>query len=168
MAKPIDPYDLLRRGGEMTAAEQKLLAESLIEGKLAELAGGLKSRTSDQPVKVVPISQAQPPRTARGYFTQQKYIAGKTPLEMEAILGIFGKLRNGAHILHFVQPLAAGTFESRAYTYLPDGRPYQASPNETVYLPGKGAPQWVLTQEVWVQCIATLAPHQVYLVRKHG
>jgi hypothetical protein len=141
----------------MSDAEMRQLAHELTEAKLAEMSAGVSTRSPDQPVKVIPMVYPSP-ASARGYFTQQKFIWGKTPEEMEAILGIFGKLRRGALVLEFAAPLRQGDFENRAYTYLPDGKEYKPHPNETVYAPGKGAPQWVLTREVETKCIAMLRP----------
>jgi hypothetical protein len=81
---------------------------------------------------------------------------------MEAILGIFGKLREGAYVLEFVAPIKPEDFENRAYSYLPDGKEFKPDPNEKVYLPGKGAPQWMLTRRLQVKCIAALKPGQPF------
>jgi hypothetical protein len=161
MAKPLDIAALLHRGGEMTAAEMKQLSEELTEAKLFEMSAAVSARSLDQPVKVVPFSK-QPPCIVQGYFTQQKFIWGKTPEEMERILGVFGKFQQGVCVLEFEAPLKPGDFENRAYTYLPDGREFQPGTGETMYLPGKGAPQWVLTRKVQAKCIATLIPGQAF------
>jgi hypothetical protein len=105
----------------------------------------------------------QPSTVVGGYFTQEKFICGKNPQEMGQILGVFGKFSSGAHILEFVSPLRSCDFESRAYTYLPDGKPYEPKLNEKVYLPGSGAPQWELKGKVQARCIATLKPGEVYI-----
>ena len=160
MGRQLDITELLRRGGKMTEAEVKQLTEEMTEAKLSQLSAGITSRNLDQPLKVLPAI-GEPPKVARGYFTQQKFIWGKTPEEMEAILGILGKLRRGAYIVQFEAPLKPTDYENRAYTYLPDGKEYKPDPAETVYLPGSGAPQWTLTREVQGSCIARLHPGQV-------
>jgi hypothetical protein len=162
MPRPIDIFELLRRGGNLTDAEVKQLTDEMTEAKVSDLATSTSSRTYDQPVKVVPMTD-QPPVVAGGYFTQEKFICGKNPQEMGQILGVFGKFSSGAHILEFVSPLKAGDFESRAYTYLPSGKPYKFKPNEKMYLPGSGAPQWELKGIVQARCIATLKPGEVYI-----
>jgi hypothetical protein len=162
MPKPIDIFELLRRGGDMTDAEVTQLTDEMTEAKVSDLAAGTLSRAYDQPVKVVPWT-GQPPAVVGGYFTQEKFICGKNPQEMGQILGVFGKFSNGAYILEFVSPLRAGDFEGRAYTYLPDGKPYVPKPNEETYLPGRGAPQWELKGIVQARCIATLKPGEVYI-----
>jgi hypothetical protein len=161
MGKPLDTSELLRRGGEMSPDEVKQLAQELTEAKLAELSAGTSHRSFDQPVKVVPVGK-HALTLANGYFTQQKFLWGRTPEQMESILGVFGKLRLGAHILQFQAPLKEGDFENRAYSYLPDGKEYVPDPNEKVYLPGDGAPQWRLTKDVQARCIATLQPGQAF------
>jgi len=161
MGKPLDIDGLLRRGGEMTASEAEQLARELTEAKLAEIAFGLARRSLDQPVKVIPFVD-RTPSIVGGYFTQEKFVLDKTPEQMEAVLGIFGKLRRGAHVLQFVETLHQGDFENRAYSYLPDGKEYVPNPSETVYLPGKGAPQWLLTRKIQVTCLATLRPGQPF------
>ncbi len=157
MDKPLDIIALLRRGGEMTPAEMEQLARELREAKLSELGRGVADRSLDQPVKVAPLA-GHPPTSAAGYFTQQKFVWHRTPEEMEAILGVFGKLREGAYILQFTPALRSSDYENKAYSYLPDGKEYRPDPSEHVYLPGKGAPQWRLTAPMLVKCIAVLRP----------
>ena len=41
MPKPVDIFALLRRGGDMTAAEEKQLLEEWQEAKLTELSGAI-------------------------------------------------------------------------------------------------------------------------------
>jgi hypothetical protein len=159
MNNPLDVFALLRRGGEMTTSEMAQLANELTEAKLSEISQGFSGGSQDQPVKVVPFS-ASPPKFATGYFTQQKFIWGRTPGEMESVLGVFGGFRQGACILQFLSPLRAGDYENKAYTYLPDGKEYIPDRKETMYLPGKGAPQWRLKNPIPAQCIATLRPGQ--------
>jgi hypothetical protein len=157
MAKPINIGELLRRGGELSKAEAEQLTQEMREASLIKLGGGILSRDLEQPVKVVPAI-GSPPNVVRGFFTQQKFVWNHTAEEMERILGIFGKLRRGAYVLQFEAVLKAGDFESRAYTYLPDGKEYKPDPKEAVYLPGAGAPQWVLTRAVQASCLAHLKP----------
>ena len=141
----------------MTAPEAEQLGRELTAGKLLEMATGVSELTQDQPIKVSPMSD-KAPTFAAGYFTQQKFIWGSTPEEMESILGIFGKLQRGAFVLEFKTPLNPSDYENKAYSYLPDGRVYQPDPKEKVYLPGRGAPQWRLTRALPVRCIARLQP----------
>jgi hypothetical protein len=157
----LDVDALLRRGGLMTDAEVEQLARELTFAKLEQMAFGTTSRTLDQPVKVMPLTD-HAPKTVAGYFTQQKYVWGKTPEEMESLLGIFGKLRYGAFVLQFDRPLVENDYENKAYSYLPDGKEYVPNPNEKTYLPGKGVPQWRLSRAVDATCIAKVQPNQPF------
>jgi hypothetical protein len=85
------------------------------------------------PVKVVPLARlagleqknhGKPVETAGGYFTCLRPIRGKTPAEMELILGFArGYYSSGAGIFKFLSLPAADQFELRAYTQLPAGNP---------------------------------------------
>lgn len=144
----------------MSPAEVKLLTQELTEAKLSEMVEGISSRSGDQPVRVVPFS-AQPPGFAAGYFTQQKWIWLKTPAQMEGILGVFGKFREGALVLQFKSALRSSDYENKAYTYLPNGEEYKPKPEERMYLPAiEPVPQWRLTRPVPADCIARLRPGQ--------
>jgi hypothetical protein len=112
MSKSLDVAVLLRRGGEMTPSEVGQLGHELTQSKLLEMATGVSERTLDRPVIVV-ASSGREPTTASGYFTQQKYIWGKTPEQMESILVIFGKLSTGAFVLQFEAPLGPRDYESK-------------------------------------------------------
>lgn len=164
MPKPLDISALLRRGGDLTEAEEKQLLEEMQEANLSELGGAIRTRSWDQPVKVV-NAQGEPPKLVQGYFTQEKFINNRTPREMEAVLGIFGKLSAGAYVMQFVAPLLKGDFEAKAYSYLPDGKPYKFDPNEKSYLPGRGATQFRLTRLVQATCIAKVLPGQKFEIR---
>jgi len=65
-------------------------------------------------------------------------------------------------VFQFKAPLQRGDYENRACSYLPDGKEYKPDPNEKVYLPGKGAPQWTLTRDIEAKCIARLRPGQKF------
>ena len=78
MPKPIDIFELLLRGGDMTDAEVKQLTDEMTEAKISDLAASTASRAYDQPVKVVPMT-GQPPAVVGGYFTQEKFICEKIP-----------------------------------------------------------------------------------------
>jgi hypothetical protein len=157
--EPLNIDALLSRGGVMNPSESEQLYRELTAAGLLSLNAGVQQRTLDQPIRVVPLSD-NPPLFATGYFTQQKFIWGKTTEEMEHILGIFGKLKRGAFVLQFQAPLKLRDYENRAYSYLPDGREYIQNKSEKVYLPGDGAPQWKLTRAVPAKCLARLKPGQ--------
>jgi len=96
----------------MSPAEVEQLTRELTESKLSEMVAGFSGRTGDQPVKVVPPSNPLP-KSAAGYFTQQKSIWLKTPEEMEGILGVFGKFRDGAIVLQFTSGRDRTTTKTR-------------------------------------------------------
>lgn len=103
----------------------------------------------DTLVKVMPKGTKPAPDRAAGYCTSFKFVVGRTPSEMEAVLGFAPgtRLALGAEI-YLVRPLPTATqFELRAYTHLPGGvatddPAYRPHPD---YVPGYGAPQWELT-----------------------
>ncbi len=103
----------------------------------------------DRPVKVVPRGQAARNDTA-GYISQDKFIKGRTPEEMEGILGFDARpgqqyLDQGADIYHFARLPEPHEFALKGYTQLPGGAPWAGHPQ---WPPGLGAPQWELTKPV--------------------
>ena len=167
MSRPIDVFALLKRGGAMTDAECRQLAEEMTEAKLSDFKNSITMRSIDQPVKVLPLSD-QIPRAVTGYFSLEKFICGKSPEEMGRVLGAFGKFANGAMIMEFIVPLNPTDFKNRAYTYLPNGEPYKLDEKEKVYLPGTGAPQWTLTRSVQARCLARVKPGEIYIRKPAG
>ena len=120
------------------------------EDKLKEIViakwrqGGL-----DRPVKVVPRGQPQRNDSA-GYISQEKFIRGRTPEQMERILGFDARpgqqyLSQGADIYHFTRVPGPHEFALKGYTQLPGGEPWAGDPE---WPPGLGAPQWQLTTSV--------------------
>jgi len=160
MINKLDIDALLRRGGLMSPAEVEQLTRELTESKLSEMVSGFSDRTGDQPVKVMPPTNPLP-IFATGYFTQQKSIWLKTPEEMEGILGVFGKFRDGAIVLQFKSPLRPTDYENKAYSYLPGGEQYKPDPKEKMYLPAmEPVAQWRLSGSVPAEVIAELKPGQ--------
>lgn len=132
----------------------------LTSGKLDEMQKGSRDGSVDQPVKVIPRNGIPKP-VMDGYFTQEKFIVNCGPRTLERVLGIYGKLKNGAYILAPVLPLMIGDYLNKAYSYLPDGKPF-VDPKEEVYRPGSGAPQWQLTRPLQARVIAELDPDEPY------
>jgi hypothetical protein len=158
----IDIDALLSRGGELSSEEMSALARDLTHGKLLQMINATEARTLDQPVKVVAYFEDDPNPMASGYFTQQKFIWGATPEEMERILGTLGMYWNGACVLEFLAPLQPSDYENKAYTYLPNGKKYEPDSQEKRFLPGDGATQWRLRHPVPAKCIARLRPGQPF------
>lgn len=83
-----------------------------------------------------------------GYCTQLKFIAGRTPLEMELNVGLRAgtKLLAGAEIF-LVAPLPAPSeFELAGYSHTPEGISTRVKPAHPDYPPGLGVPQWNLSR----------------------
>ncbi|WP_132255609.1 hypothetical protein [Methylobacterium segetis] len=104
----------------------------------------------DALVKVSPFGEKPDPSRTIGYCTTFKYVVGRTPAQMEEIVGIKvgSKLSNGAEIFA-VSPLPnRGSFDLKGYTQCPGGVPTDspAYVSHPVYPPGLGAPQWDLAR----------------------
>jgi hypothetical protein len=141
--------------GNLDTAKLKVMAISLWKR------GGM-----DTLVKVVPRGTVPNPAYTAGYCTTFKYVASRTPMEIEEIVGLAkgSKLVGGADIF-LVDPLPAPTqFELRGYTQCPGG----IATNATGYIPhpgyppGLGAPQWELLgyPQTGLKWIASVAPGQ--------
>lgn len=126
---------------------ERLVREGKLDGEKAKKQvidmwnkGGLES-----PVRVTP-TQPIDSQSVRGYITQEKFIKGKTPQEMEKILGLeSGKLENGATIYRLTETPKADQFTPKGYSQTPGGRPYESGGK---YPPGEGVPQWELNEDV--------------------
>lgn len=122
----------------------------LDEDKLKAMAmSSWKNGGMDSLVKVCPKGYVPTPGRPIGYCTQFKFIAGRTPEEMEPMVGFRAnsKLSAGAEIF-IVSPLPKmHEFALRGYSHLPAGVPTApgsvVDPNDP-YPPGLGAPQWEL------------------------
>ncbi|MDP4024916.1 hypothetical protein Q8W71_19990 [Methylobacterium sp. NEAU 140] len=133
------------------------------QGRLAALAQAVWRRGGlDTLVKVAPFGTVPDPARPIGYCTTLKYVVGRTPAQMEGIVGLAddSKLRAGAEIFTVAPLPAPGEFDLRGYTQCPGGVPtdapgYVAHP---IYPPGLGAPQWDLarvpqSQLVWLASV---------------
>lgn len=127
-------FDRLVRAGKIDEAKAK--------GQIIDMwnKGG-----GDQPVKVMPIEPTDR-QSIKGYITQEKFIKGHTPQEMEKILGLeSGKLSDGATIYKLNETPSADQFKPRGYSQTPGGNTYEPGGK---YPPGEGVPQWELTEDV--------------------
>ena len=104
----------------------------------------------DTLLKAAPLGTVPDPARAVGCCTTLKYLAGRTPAEMERIVGFAegSKLLSGVEIFMIAPLPEPGEFELRGYTQCPGGVPtdapgYVAHP---IYPPGLGAPQWDLAR----------------------
>jgi hypothetical protein len=122
----------------------------------------------DTLVKVAAKGTAPDPSRSSGYCTTFKFIVGRTPSEIEQIVGlaIGSKLVSGADIF-VVDPLPLpAQFELRGYSQCPAGVPTDAPTYipHPGYPPGLGAPQWELSgysQTGWTK-IATVEAGQIF------
>lgn len=143
------------------------MSGNLDGAKLKALAIALWKRGGmDTLVKVAPRGTTPNAAFTAGYCTTFKFIAGRTPAEMEDIVGLArgSKLAGGAEIF-VVDPLPIpAQFELRGYSQCPAGVPtnapgYVAHP---AYPPGLGAPQWELSgyPQSGLKRIASVPPGQ--------
>ena len=118
------------------------------------------------------MSRGRQPAEGRmiGYCTTIKYLAGRTPGQMEDILGFRRDttLKDGAEIF-LVSPLPApDQFVFRAYSYLPAGKPQiDGRVIHEDYPPGSGAPQWELDgyPQSGLRWLRTVLPGEQFVIR---
>ena len=144
--------------GNLDTAKPKAIAISLWKR------GGM-----DTLVKVAPRGTTPNPAYTAGYCTTFKYIAGRTPIEIEEIVGLAkgSKLVGGADIFA-VDPLPQPVeFELRGYTQTPAGIATNAPGYipHPAYPPGHGVPQWELLgyPQTGLRWIASVAPGQRFV-----
>jgi hypothetical protein len=85
---------------------------------------------------------------AAGYISQDTFIKGHTPEQMERILGCEARpsqsnLGQGADIYHFTRLVKPHAFALKSYTQLPGGVPWM---DDLEWPRGLSAPQWQLTK----------------------
>jgi hypothetical protein len=147
-------------------------AGTLDTAKLKAMAISLWKRGGmDTLIKVAPRGMTPNPAYTAGYCTTFKYVAGRTPAEIEEIVGLAkgSKLVGGADVF-VVDPLPQpAQFELRGYSQCPAGvatntRGYIPHPG---YPPGLGAPQWELLgyPQTGLKWIASVAPAQPFSYR---
>jgi hypothetical protein len=145
------------------------MSGNLDAGKLKDMAISMWKRGGmDTLVKVAPKGMTPNPTYSVGYCTTFKYIVGRTPIEIEEIVGLArgSKLLGGADIF-VVDPLPQqNQFELRGYSQCPAGLAtntpgYIPHPG---YPPGLGAPQWELKgyPQNGLKWIASVAPGQQF------
>jgi hypothetical protein len=111
------------------------------------------------------------PRTmVEGYITLLPAISGKTPRQMEALLGLrANQLARGASIYRLGLVPAYDQFMPRGYTTLVDGLHLKAGQKQDAagFRPGEGAYQVVLIKPVPATLIATLGPDEPFTPGLH-
>lgn len=110
----------------------------------------------EMPVKVMPTGMDQ--QQVSGFFTQAKFILGRTPQQMEHDLGLkLGDLKNGATIYELSQTPNAEQFVPAGYTHMPGGRFYEEGGEYPV---GPGAIQFRLNEAVPAKVIGKVGYNQ--------
>lgn len=131
-------------------ADEGVAAFALDEVKLKSLVIEVWNDQRPTLVKVVSAERG-PSAGVGGYITNEKFIAGRTPAEMERILGLKrGELGDGAHVMRLNRLPTSEEFELRGYTNTPDGKTYVEGVSNPDYPPGLGAPQWQLKRGVQI------------------
>lgn len=113
----------------------------------------------ERPVKVVP-SEVGIQDTVGGYFTEEKWILGRTTSEMEDGLGFAkGYLKNGATIYELEDISNEDQFEIRGYTnQLPENK----SGDKSKFQRGKGEGQFELNEPVKARVIGEIKGDEVW------
>jgi hypothetical protein len=139
----------------------------LDEQRLKQMAISLwRQGGMDSLVKVAPRGRSPNDVLNIGYCTTFKYVVGRTPAEMEAVVGlrIGSKLAGGASIF-LVRPLPAPTqFRLSGYTQTPEGISTAIKTAHPDYPPGLGAPQWELVghSQQALSLLAEVTPGQKF------
>lgn len=100
----------------------------------------------DAPAKIMPAGTVARGDRDSGYITQLKFLLGRTPAEMEAIVGFRAgtKLAGGVDVYSLPILPRAEQFMFRGYSYLSGGISSAEKPFHPDYPPGLGCPQWEL------------------------
>lgn len=111
------------------------------------------------------VARGAPREDVQGYVTHQAAISGKSPREIETILGLRrDQLAEGADLYRLTQLPHIDAFLPRGYTTLVDGLELREGLSQDAggYRPGHGAWQIMLTGPVPATRIASLGPDDVF------
>lgn len=101
---------------------------------------------------------------ASGYVTQEKFILGRTPAEIERLLGVrIGSLSGGCRVYRLARAPGPSECTYELTTEFPDGLAFHPAFSDPSFPPG--APyvqQWQLLARIPVLHICDLAPGQTY------
>ena len=114
---------------------------------------------SNRLVKVLPFG-AGTPATVTGYVTQERFLLGLTPAEIEQALGLrVDSLQFGCRIFRLVRPPGPSEAVYEMTTKYPDGLAYTAMSNPAFPPSQKGfVHQWRLTTNIGVTKPRDLLP----------
>jgi hypothetical protein len=120
-------------------------------------------------VKVVPHDPAkgvQMRTKISGWITQEIWLKGRTPADLEKLLGFDSRsgsqyLQHGIDVFEITQKVQRGDFIlGGAYTHLPGGKEWDGK--DMHWPPGTGAVQWKLIKEVTCRFLKTVARNRKY------
>jgi hypothetical protein len=118
-------------------------------------------------IKVVPHQAGRAlARRLGGWVTQEIFVIGRSPEELEKILGFDNRrgqqyLQHGFDIYIITEQIKESDFElGGAYTYLPNGKEWDG--RDLKWPPGSGATQWKLTRQVECRFLKTVSRGQKY------
>jgi hypothetical protein len=122
------------------------------------------ANTLNWPVKVVSAQRGQQMQAVigglvnvRGFITSEKFVRGRTPDQMETVLGMpQGEYNQGVYVFRLLCLPLAHQFDLKGYSQTPDGMPYTGGR----YPPGLGANQWDLTDDLLATVVAFVPPGQ--------
>lgn len=117
-------------------------------------------------VKVMGCQTKPDPTRAIGYVTSIKYLAGRTPIQLEQAVGLREKTKLlGGAAIYAVSPLPRhAQFEFRSYSNTPEGVSTTVKAAHKDYPPGLGVPQWEITglTQANLVLLETLKPGQSF------
>lgn len=117
-------------------------------------------------VKVAALATMSTPVFARvsGYVTQEKFLCGKSPQQIEAALGLKGdSLKTGCRVYRFRRQPGPSECTYELTTAFPDGLAYHEGFSNPDYPPGDARiHQWRLCVEIPVDHLIDLLPGQRY------
>jgi hypothetical protein len=124
---------------------------------------------ANQLVKVLPLSDGVPPAVS-GYVTQEKFLAGRTPSEIESMLGLpFGSLRDGCRVFRLHRQPGPSEVVYELTTKYPDGLAFTAMSDQRYPPSDKGfVHQWRLTRRMSAMPLRQLEPLARYTVSEAG
>ncbi len=116
-----------------------------------------------RPVKVIARRAVAPTQLGR-YFCLEKSLLGRTPLQMESLLGSrAGELAGGCSVFRFKRLTTTQEVDYELTAKYPDGQAFNPAVHDHRYLPGSSAiHQWCLRVEIAVVPLVSLSPSERY------
>ncbi|NML17382.1 hypothetical protein [Azohydromonas caseinilytica] len=118
------------------------------------------------PNRIVKVVPAERPLTAtlKGYVCLEKSLLGKTPIAIEAVLGLpHGFLAGGCRVYRFKRLPMTLEIDHELTAHYPDGQAFNPAMHDAKYPPGSNVVhQWRLLVDVPVQHLIDLRPGEKY------